>query len=147
MTNKLDKMEKGVAKGDRRRAYAYFRDFVPAMVLYVVTMLISVAVGNETTGKKWFFVGINLIPIALIVRAIVRAIRRADEFERLTQFKGMAVGFGAAMVTSLVCAFIASAEIRISAVVVGWAPFVAGMASWGVYVGQKLSTMGSRAGK
>jgi hypothetical protein len=142
MTNKLDKAEKGEAKGDRVRAHAYLRDFVPAMLLYGVTMVIAGTIGNDTTWKKWFFVGINLLPIGLVVRAVVRSIRRSDEFERLTQFKGMAIGFGVTMVTSLICAFMASAEIQISALVAGWAPFMTGMLAWGLYVGPRLNTMG-----
>jgi hypothetical protein len=143
MTNKLDKLEKGRSERDRRTSRLYLKEFGLAMGLYFVTIIGTGLLGNDREWKKWFFVVVNFIPVLLVVRAVWRSLQRADEFERLVQYKGFSLGFVAAMLTSLACAFAASIELAIPALAAGWAPFAMGMIAWGIYVGPRLNTMGS----
>jgi hypothetical protein len=132
MTNRLDSEEVGFSRGDHLRKRSYLREFGPAMALYVGTIVVTTSLGVDRSWKQWLFVGLNMLPVLLMAWAILRHLRRLDEFERLKTMEAMTVGFGVAMVTALGCALTASAGIGISALVAAWAPFMAGMAAWGL---------------
>ncbi len=139
MTNKLDSSDKGVSLGDKRRKRAYLKEFAPAMALYVIAIFTASAIGRDTAAKKALFVGATFIPILLVVIAVVRHVRRLDEFERLMTYRGMSIGFGVAMVTSVFFALMSSAGVKFDAGWAGWVPFMTGMTTWGIFAGRHLT--------
>jgi hypothetical protein len=79
----------------------YLREFFPAMLAYVV--LISVSVGwlktLEGTTARTVVTLLPVLPIAFVIRAMVRVIRDQDEFERRIDLESIAIagaigGFG-----------------------------------------------------
>jgi hypothetical protein len=139
MTNKLDSSDRGESLGDKRRKRAYLKEFAPAMTLYVIAIFTASAIGRDTTAKKALFVSATYIPILMIVVAIVRHIRRQDEFERLMTYRGMSIGFGVAMLTSVFFALMSSAGVAFDAAWAGWIPFMTGMTTWGIFAGRHLT--------
>jgi amino acid transporter len=131
MTNKLDKHDRGVSLGEQRRNRAYYKEFGPAMAAYVCAVFAGVWIGNDTPWKRVFFVAITFVPVLLGCIAMVRHVRRIDEFERLQVYRAMAISFGIAMVVSIFLALMTSAGIKLSAELLAWTPFIAGMITWG----------------
>jgi hypothetical protein len=131
MTNKLDKQDRGVSLGEQRRNRAYYKEFGPAMAAYVVAVILGTTIGRDTPTKKVFFVVATFIPVLLGGLAIIRHIRRVDEFERLVTYQALAHSFGSAMVTSIFLALLTSADIHLPVQMVAWSPFIAGMTTWG----------------
>ncbi|MFB9237044.1 hypothetical protein ACFFWC_16020 [Plantactinospora siamensis] len=128
MTSNLD--TKGQSRGDRARARAYFRDFAPAMAAYVVAIVAIVTWGGLDGENPWRFVWalVPVVPVLGVVRAVVRSLRHADEYARLVQLRGLAVGFAVAMVACVVLGMLTAAGLSVPAG--PWLAFGAGMASW-----------------
>jgi hypothetical protein len=131
MTNKLDKQDRGVSLGEQRRNRAYYKEFGPAMAAYVCAVFVGVLIGNETPWKRVLFVAITFVPVLVGCVAMVRHVRRVDEFERLQVYRAMAISFGFTMVTSILLALITSAGIRLPVELLAWVPFTVGMTIWG----------------
>lgn len=138
MTNKLDRLDRGSSLGDKQRKRAYLREFVPAMVLYIMAIGATSAIGRDTTPKKVLFLCATFVPVLLVAIAIFRHIRRLDDFEKLMIFRAMAIGFGLAMVTSIFFALASSAGLEFNPDLSAWAPFMIGMTAWGVLAAQHL---------
>jgi heme/copper-type cytochrome/quinol oxidase subunit 4 len=140
MTKKLDSSDVGVSVGDRNRKRAYLREFIPAVALYVIAVVVTVTVGVDSNVKKAVFVVATFVPILMGVVAIARHLKRLDEFERTVTYRAMAVAFGAAMIVSVFIALLASSGLQIDGKVAAWAPFMVGMSTWAVLSVRHLSS-------
>lgn len=115
-----------------RQRSGYLRDFVPAVVGYVVLLPITLTlVGEEvSTVGEWALVMLPVLPALWGVRAVVRQLRRLDEYQRLVQLESMAAGFGVAMVAAITLGFVGAGGA--ATVAGGWYVYGAGMVAWGV---------------
>ena len=130
MTSKLDTTVR--SRGDRARTRAYFRDFAPAMAAYVVAIVAVVAWGDLDGESPWrvAWALVPVLPVLGVVRAVVRGLRRSDEYAQLVQLRGLAVGFAVAMVVCVVLGMLMVAGLSVPAG--PWLAFGAGMVSWAV---------------
>ena len=130
MTRKLDNPR--WSTGDRTRAGAYLRDFVPGIVAYVVVLLAVVTWGDLGGESGWRFAWalLPVLPALWVVRAVVRHLRRVDEYGRLVLLKGLAGGFVVAMVSAMIVGFLELAGLRLAHGGAGWLIYGAGMAGW-----------------
>ncbi|MDT4993605.1 MAG: hypothetical protein QOH97_3497 [Actinoplanes sp.] len=90
--------DKRPSRSDRIRARAQIRDWLPALACIVVLAVIGeLGLFGANSAWKLFWSLLNLAPALWIVRAVVRSVRRADEYQRLAQLEALAVGFGTLM--------------------------------------------------
>jgi hypothetical protein len=135
MTRELDSPR--WSAGDRARSRAYLRDFVPGIVGYVVVLLAVLTWGHLDGDSGWRFVWVLLpvLPSLWVVRAVVRHLRRIDEYGRLVQLRGLAGGFVVAMISALTVGFLEVAGLSLPHGLPGWLIYTAGMVGWGVASG------------
>jgi O-antigen/teichoic acid export membrane protein len=128
MTSELDTT--APSRGDRARSLAYFRDLAPAMLAYVVIIGAVVAFGDLDGTSPWRFVWalLPVLPVLGVVRAVVRGLRRSDEYAQLVQLRGLAAGFAVAMVAYVILGMLTVAGLTAPAG--PWLGFSAGMAAW-----------------
>lgn len=71
----------------------YLRDFIPAMAAYVLLILLYGVLMPRTEGMLWriMLAVLPLLPVALVIRAIVRVIRDQDELERRIDLEAIAI--------------------------------------------------------
>ena len=74
----------------------YLREFFPAMFGYVVLLFLSVTWLKtlEGTWARALVTLLPVVPIAFVIRAMVRVIRDQDEFERRIDLEAIAIGGG-----------------------------------------------------
>ena len=79
----------------------YLREFIPAMLAYVVLIVLFGTLVPKTESVAWrvLLALLPLLPIVLAIRAIVRVIRDQDELERRIDLEAIAIaamstGFG-----------------------------------------------------
>jgi hypothetical protein len=101
------------------------------MFLYVVAIFGSSALGRDTTSKKVIFVVATTVPLVLATIAVVRHVRRSDEYQRLLTYRALAIAFAVTMVTSVVIALVTSAGFTVNPELTSWVPFLVGMFTWG----------------
>lgn len=127
MTSDLDS-----SVGDRIRARAYLTEFGLAMAAYVVILAAVVTWGglDGDAPSRFVWALAPVLPAAWMLVAVLRHLSRLDEYQRGLLLRGLAVGFGAAMLASVTLGFLATA---------GWSPeatpwfvFGIGMGTWGV---------------
>ena len=86
------------SRSDKIRSRAEIQDWLPAVVCLVLLSVISeLGLFGANGSAKLFWSLLNLVPALLIVRAVVRSLRRADEYQRLAQLEALAIGFGTLM--------------------------------------------------
>jgi hypothetical protein len=130
MTRDLDSRQQ--SEGDRVRRRAYQREFWPAIGAYVlVTVTLSFWAGFEGPSPwRFLWALLPVIPAAWVVRAVLRHVRRVDEYQKLLLLESLAVGFAVAMLAAISLGFLGLAGFRPS-----WGPWVvytAGMLGWAV---------------
>ena len=117
--------------GDRRRNRAYNKRFIPAMVIYIVLLVAALQMNLDGLAAKLLFVAVPIVPAALTVIAVVHNMNDADEYQRLTGYRAMSIGFATAMVTGVIMGFVGIAfksdQVALNG---GWVVFIAGMAGW-----------------
>lgn len=131
MTSSLDSA--GVrdhSTGDTARARAYYRDFLPGIVAYLLVLGAVLAWGHldGTSPTRWAWAMAPVLPAAWIVRAVVRHLHRLDDYQRLLQLQGLGVGFAVAMLSAVTVGFLGIAGLPTMAA--GWVVYAAGMAAW-----------------
>jgi hypothetical protein len=91
-------LEERDSQSDKIRSRAWFRDWLPAGAGLVLLSVISElgAFGSDDS-LKLFWSLLNLAPGLWVVRAVVRSLRRADEYQRVAQLEALAIGFGTLM--------------------------------------------------
>lgn len=74
----------------------YFRQLFPALIAYVLLILLSVSWLKtlEGTMARTIVTLLPVAPVAFVIRAIVLVIRDQDEFERLIDLQSIAIGGG-----------------------------------------------------
>jgi hypothetical protein len=78
-------------------AKIYGRDFLVAMLAYVITVWISVSLpGTVDPAYRVPLVLVPLVPAGFAMRAYLRFLSRMDELGRRIQLEALAFGFGAA---------------------------------------------------
>ncbi|MEU0398228.1 hypothetical protein ABZ208_36845 [Streptomyces sp. NPDC006208] len=83
------------SRSDMVRARAWFLDWLPAVIVLVLLSLISELELFGSAGSwKLFWSLLYLAPGLWIVRAVIRGLRRADEYQRRCQLEALAIGFG-----------------------------------------------------
>lgn len=122
-------MDSNVSVEQRQRT-AYFRDMVPAIAGYAVVLAVVLSlVGDDVdSAGEWTLLMLPVVPALWGVRAVVRHLRRIDEYQRLLQLEAMAAGFGVAMITAVTVGFIGVGGGVTRAA--GWIVYGAGMATW-----------------
>ncbi len=138
MTSKLDSKDR--SEGDREKSRAYQREFWPGILAYAV-VLVGVLVWGELDGDSpWRFLWavLPMIPALWIVRAMLRHVRRVDDYQRLLLLQALGGGFAVAMIASVTLAFLEIAGLSVPGV--GWIIYGAGMLGWiisGAVVGRR----------
>lgn len=77
----------------------YNREFLLAMLAYVIVVIVSVALINISPAGAWWRIPLALTPVIPAIFgmiAYIRFVSRIDELQRRIQFEGLAFGFGAA---------------------------------------------------
>lgn len=124
-------LRNGRTHTERAASASYLREFLPAIVGYVVVLVaILLFVDLETSGSWRYLVAVlPVVPALWGVRAISRHLRRVDEMQRSIQVDAMAAGFGVAMITALTIGFLAMAGLDANR----WGPWLiysSGMLGW-----------------
>jgi hypothetical protein len=130
MTNNLDRS--GQSRGDRARAWAYVREFVPAMVAYCVVLALVLTFGNLDGTSPWRFVWavLPVLPLIWVCVAVLRHLRRLDDYQQRLTLQGLGVGFAVAMAAAVTMGLLGAAGLQ--SPVTPWIIFGAGMAGWGI---------------
>jgi hypothetical protein len=88
-----------LSRSDTRRHQAAVRDALPALAVLVTTEVLLDLIDPQGSARAW-----NLAPLApalWLAWAQLRALRRADELQRVQMLQAMAMGFGAMVLLSL----------------------------------------------
>ena len=111
---------------------AYLREFWPTMIGYCVLLVAVVAWGGLDGDSPWRFLWavLPVIPVLWTVRAVVRHLRRIDDYQRLLVLRGLGTGFAVAMVSSVAVGFLSIAGLALPGA--GWVIFGVGMLGWAV---------------
>lgn len=126
MTSDLDSR----SRGDRERGLRYARDFWPGMVGYGVVLGLVLRFGHlDGSGTaRYVWAVLPVLPALLVVRAVLRHVRRLDDYQRLLLLQGLAIGFAVAMVAGLTLGFLGPAGLPVR--MAGWVVYAAGMLGW-----------------
>lgn len=98
----------------RRGIYRrYYREFFPAMLAYVAIMLFGWPYLSHVDDPvlKAVLALLPVVPIALVIRAMVRLVLGSDELEQRTHLVGLAVATALVAVLSLAGGFLAAAHV------------------------------------
>jgi len=130
VTNNLDSAR--ASAGDRAVSRAYLREFWPTMIGYCVVLVAVVAWGHLDGDSGWRFLWavLPVIPVLWTVRAVVRHVRRIDDYQRLLALQGMGTGFAVAMVAAVTVGFLSIAGLALPGA--AWIIVGVGMLGWAV---------------
>lgn len=129
MTNNLD--TQAPSAGDRAVSRAYHLEFWPGMIGYALVLMAVLTWGDLDGTSPWRFAWavLPVLPLLWIVRALLRHIRRIDDYQRFLLLQGLGVGFAVAMVSAVTVAFLNSAGLDLPH---GWIIYGMGMLGWAV---------------
>jgi len=128
MTSDLDNSPESA--GDRARTQAYHREFWPSIIGYVA-VLTAVLIWGGLDGdspSRFLWALLPVVPALWTVRAVLRHVRRIDDYQQLLLLHGLAVGFAIAMIASLTVGFLGIAGLPMQGG--GWVIYSAGMLGW-----------------
>lgn len=128
MTNKLDKAD--ASQGDRATGRAYRREFWPGMIGYILVFIAILLWGDLKGDSPWrvAWAVLPVVPMAWVVVAVLRHIRRIDDYQRFLLLQGLGVGFAVAMISSVTVGLLAIAGITVPGT--GWMIYSVGMLGW-----------------
>jgi hypothetical protein len=128
MTRILD--SESASSGDRARSRAFQRDFWPGMGAYLLILLVVMIFGDLDGPSPWRYAWalLPVLPAAWIVRAVIRHVRRIDDYQRVLLLQAVAVGFAVAMIAAVTIGFLGVAGL--SGPLAGWVVYGAGMLGW-----------------
>lgn len=89
------------ALNDRCVSKIYNREFLTAMLIYAVVLIVSVFLTKNSPPSAWWRIPLALaplIPIIFALRAFLRFFSRLDELQRRIQLEALALSFGATCV-------------------------------------------------
>ncbi|MCA1676252.1 MAG: hypothetical protein LC799_30115, partial [Actinobacteria bacterium] len=118
--------------GDRVRTRAYFQDFWLGIVGYVLVLSAVLVWGDLDghSGWRYLWALLPVVPAGWVVRALVRHVRRIDDYQRRLLFEALGAAFGVAMIASLTVGFLGIADLTLSASAAGWLIYSLGMLTW-----------------
>jgi hypothetical protein len=98
---------------DVARDRAMVRDIAPGLIALVVTQGSLVLVDPDGRASPWNVVWslLPLLPALWLVWAQLRALKRADEYQRVIQLEAMAIGFGVITMMALLGGLLDAAGI------------------------------------
>jgi hypothetical protein len=104
--------ERRASRSDQIRTRAWLLDWLPAAVMLVLLSLVS-EFGLFGADGSWalFWSLLYLAPALWIVRAVVRGLRRADEYQARQQLEAMAIGFGVQMMSIFTIGQLQAADV------------------------------------
>ena len=104
--------EKRQSRSDKVRGRAEIIDWLPAVIVLVLLGLIAeLGLFGADGSWKLFWSLLNLIPGLWIVRAVVRSLRRADEYQRRRQLEALAIGFRVMMMAIFTVSLLQAAGV------------------------------------
>jgi hypothetical protein len=106
-------VEMRTSHSDRLRLRADVRGMLPGLVGFAVTDVSLDVFKPDGLASAWNFLW-SLSPMLFVLwiaLALVKSVRRADEYQRLVQFESMAAGFAAAMIVAIVSSLLDAARI------------------------------------
>jgi hypothetical protein len=88
--------------------------------------------GGLDGSSPWRFLWalLPVVPAAWMVRAVLRHVRRVDEYQKLLQLESPAAGFAVAMLAAITPGFLALAGFRPTGG--PWIVYSAGMLGWAI---------------
>lgn len=91
----------------------YMREFVPAITAYMLLVLLSGTLLHHTTATAWraLLSLLPVLPIALVVRAMVRYVTGSDELEQRTHLQALAVAASVVGMGTITLGFLAAAHV------------------------------------
>lgn len=128
MTNNLDSRARSA--GDRAVSRAYNREFWPGIIGYALVLIAVLTWGDLDGSGPWRFAWavLPVIPLLWIVLALLRHIRRIDDYQRFLLLQGLGVGFAVAMVSAVTVAFLDIAGLVLPGS--AWIIYGMGMLGW-----------------
>lgn len=131
-----DRPPSRVTRTPRERAAIrrYAIEMAVAVIALLALLLVPLAALAPDAGPvlrvTWAL--LPIVPVLGIVAAVARYVNRVDELQRRVVLESLSVGFAAAMLAALTCAFIRSAGLDVGEV--EWTVFLGGMLTFGVTV-------------
>ena len=126
--------DRGSTPQERRASLRYLWEIAAGAIGFLVTFLFLPEIVRTEPGSAAGVVValVPLVPVVWIAVALIRHVGRVDELQRGLLLLSLAIGFGAAMLISLVIVFLSTAAIVVDQP--EWWVFIGGMAVWGVSV-------------
>ena len=130
MTNDLD--TRAASVGDRRRTRAYLSEFAPGIAAYVLLLSAALLWGgfDGASPSRFVWAILPVLPMAWIAVAVLRHLRRLDEYQRIRTLGGLGAGFAVAMLASIALGILQSAGLELEGS--GFWIYALGMATWGI---------------
>jgi len=102
------------------------------MAAYALVLAAVLSWGGLDGHSSWRFVWAlaPVLPAAWIARAVLRHVRRVDEYQKLLLLQSLAVGFAVAMLTAITLGFLGTAGLSLADA--PWIVYGAGMLGWAV---------------
>ncbi|WP_447155689.1 hypothetical protein [Nakamurella sp. GG22] len=112
MTRNLDNADR--SNGDRARARAYLREFIPGMVAYGVVLILVISLGglDGTAPSRFVWAVLPALPLLWVLVAVVRHLHRLDDYQQRLLLDGFAVGFGVAMTAAVTIGLLEAAGLQ-----------------------------------
>ncbi|WP_378143775.1 hypothetical protein ACFJGV_10115 [Cnuibacter sp. UC19_7] len=118
------------AQAGASNARRYVLELLPGLLGYLVLFLgLPALLGREEA--TWWSIPVALLPVVpllWIVVAVIRHIRRIDDYQRRLVLIGMAFAFGAMMLTAVVIALLSTVDVVVGGT--EWIVFGVGAAVW-----------------
>ncbi|MEO6956704.1 MAG: hypothetical protein ABI137_08175, partial [Antricoccus sp.] len=113
MTSNLD--TKNSSRGDKARAKKYLVEFLPAMLAYVVVLLLVLVFGDLTSNKpsRIIWALLPIVPLVAVVWAVVRHLHRIDQFQSQLMYRGLSIGFVGAVAAAVTIGFLEIAKVNV----------------------------------
>ncbi|MFI7358928.1 hypothetical protein ACIBTP_33975 [Streptomyces avidinii] len=100
------------SRSDTVRTRAWFVDWLPAVIaLGLLAVIAEFGLFGSADSGKLFWSLLNLAPGLWIVRAVIRSLRRADEYQRRCQLEALAIGFGVLIMAIYTVGLLQAADV------------------------------------
>ena len=100
------------SRSDTARTRAWLIDWLPAATgLALLSLISELGLFGSADSWKLFWSLLNLAPALWVVRAVVRGLRRADEYQRRCQLEALAIGFGVLIMAIFTVGLLQAADV------------------------------------
>jgi energy-coupling factor transporter transmembrane protein EcfT len=102
------------------------------MVAYCIVLVLVLTFGDLDATSPWRFLWavLPVLPMIWVAVAVIRHLRRLDDYQRRLNLQAFGVGFAVAMGVAITMGLLESAGLQTAAT--GWIIFGAGMFGWGI---------------